>query len=196
MQARLDGPEQRGDGAAARAAERAQPVAIDLRAGFEIVKAAHSVPEKVFGDGFAKQNRLQAGFAVLACGRAGKRIRGIVRVGILQPLALAKGVIGKDCEAVARECGRDDEVGRLTPGRVAGAHQDGGQSVGGRRRIRQVEQRGDVEARLRVEKDLLHTDARQQRFTEDDRVERRAFRQWADEPQHGRADLALAGLGF
>ena len=59
---------------------------------------------------------------------------------------------------------------------------------------RDIKERGDAEAGLRFEEDLLDAEAVGLRRAEDLRVERRAFGQRADQREQLGADLRLAGL--
>ncbi len=161
----------------------------------EVVDSAHAVPEEVFGDGFADENGLEAGFAVLAGGAGGEGFAAVGWVGILEPLALADGVVREDGDAGAGEGGGGGEVAGLAGGSVAGSYEDGGKFSGGQR-VRQIHQGGDVEVGLGVEENLLDADAGQLGFAEDLRLQRRARRQGADEVQHGGAGFGLTGFGI
>lgn len=64
--------EEGGHGTTAGAAEGSNAGGVDLRAGLEVVDGRHAVPEHVLGEGFAEEDGLEAGFAVLAGGLFGE----------------------------------------------------------------------------------------------------------------------------
>ena len=101
--ARVEGSEEGGHGAAAGAAEGSDAVGVDLGAGDEVVDGADAVPGEVAGDGVAYECGLEAGFTVLAGGARGEGGAGVRGVRVLEALALADGVVGEDGEAVAGE---------------------------------------------------------------------------------------------
>jgi hypothetical protein len=78
---------------------------------------------------------------------------------------------------------------------VAGCHEDGGE-FGAFLAVGDVEQRGDVEAGLAVEEDLLDAKAVGLCGTGDLGVERGSGGEGADEGEDLFADLGLAGEGF
>ena len=115
-------------------------------------------PEEIFGGGFAEQYGLQAGFGVLAGGAFGEGFGWGGAVGVLEALALAEGVVGEDDEAGAGESGGKGVIARFAKGRVAGSHDDRGESTRWQG-VRLVEKRGDVEAGLGIEQSAADGDA-------------------------------------
>ena len=195
--------EQRGHRSAARAAEGADALGVNLRARDQVVDSAHAVPRKVARDRFPMRVgcRLASPCSPVGprrqrCSRirtALLRRRCVLRVGILQALALANGVVREHRESVAREGGRHDEVAGLAAGRVAGRHDDSGEFRG--TVIRQIEQRGDEELRLRFVQHLLDAEAVELRAAENLRVERRFLEVAAHQVKKFRAYFLLACYG-
>ena len=117
---RVESTEERGHGAAARAAEGSDAVGVDFGTGEEIVNGADAVPDDDAGGSIAYERGLEAGFAVLAGGGFEEGLRGVGGVGVLEALALADGVVGEDGEAIAGEGAGEVVVGGLAGEAVAG----------------------------------------------------------------------------
>ena len=118
---------------------------INLGKGSKKIHAAHGIPNLVAGKCVADQHRLQAGFAVLACRALGKRRAGLCGIGILQPLALANGIVGKHNKTVA---GKDRGYGRIAcfaAGSMAWTHDDRSALAVRSRAVGNMQQRGNEE---------------------------------------------------
>jgi hypothetical protein len=116
----IQGREERRDRPAARAAERAQSLGVDVGPGGQIVQPADGVPDEVARDVVAHRRGLPGSQAVLSSRSAhlGGAQLGIV---VLQPLALGDDVVGQHQDAGPRQVHRETAVADLAVQAVAQA---------------------------------------------------------------------------
>jgi len=86
--------EEGSHGASAGATEGSDAIWVDLGARDEVVDGTNAIPDDDASRSVADEGGLETGFAVLASCGFEKGLGGIGGVGILEPLALADGVVG------------------------------------------------------------------------------------------------------
>ena len=167
-----------------------------LRVQTFVVDAAHGVPDFVAGKRIAEQYWLKACLAMFSGSPAGKRGFRMVGIRVLQPLTLANGVVGEHDESIAREERSHAGIVGLATEVMAGCHQNCGKLRIPILPIGKVEQRGDREIRLALEKDLPDTKAIALGLAKRLGVERCGLGEFAEKPLQVLSDLALPGFGL
>jgi hypothetical protein len=165
---------------------------INLGKGSEKIHAAYRVPDLVAGESVADEHGLQAGFAVFAGGARRESRTGLGWIGVLQPLALADGIVGKHDESIAGEGCGDGRIGQLPAWGMARTHEDRGALAARRRAIGNVEQRRDEEVGLAFEDDFTDAKAFGLHLADEFGVQRGALGQSTDERENLRAHFGLA----
>ena len=166
--ARVERAGKRSDGSSARATESADAMRINLRERCEEIHSTHCVPNLVAGKSVADQH------------------------GILQPLALANGIVGEHDEAIAGKDHGDRRIARFSARRMARTHEDRRTPAVCGRAVGNIEQSGNEEVGLALEDYFANAESVCLSVADEFCIERRAQRKSAGERENLRAHPGLA----